>query len=192
MLALFALKPPGRQVGWPQRVPRLSRRESSAARSLRAASSATGWSAGSPVTATMVCGSSASTTVWPSSVADHDVARQQQADRGVGAQGPVGERRVAGAEDQVVLHLLAQLLAQRRLHVDLGQHAEALGLERIADARCGLGEGAGAEVAMIDAVARRASSPSGQAEEHLLHLLFSHRGVGVQRPGTGACRWPRS
>ena len=46
MLALFALKPPGRQVGWPQRVPRLSRRESSAARSLRAASSAIGWRAG--------------------------------------------------------------------------------------------------------------------------------------------------
>ena len=40
-----------------------SRRVSDAARSLVAASSATGWSDGSPATATIVCGSSASITV---------------------------------------------------------------------------------------------------------------------------------
>ena len=37
---------------------------------------------------------------------------------------------VAGSQDQVVLHLGAELLAQRCLHVDLGEHAEALFLQR--------------------------------------------------------------
>ncbi len=41
---------------------------SSAARSLAAASSATGWSDGSPATATIACGSSASITVWLAAV----------------------------------------------------------------------------------------------------------------------------
>ena len=54
--------------------------------------------------------------------------------------------RVAGAEDQVRLPLDAQLLAQRCLHVDLAQHAEALAPELLADAldralEGGLGDG---------------------------------------------------
>jgi hypothetical protein len=46
----------------------------------------------------------------------------------------VGERRVAGAEDHVRLLLDAKLLAQRRLYVDLAEHAEALRLQFLADA----------------------------------------------------------
>ena len=63
----------------------------------------------------------------------HDVARQQQADGPVSRQRPAGERRVAGPEDDVLLDFLAELLPQRRLHVDLGQHAETLSLERLPD-----------------------------------------------------------
>jgi len=43
----------------------------------------------------------------------------------------VGQGRVARAEDQVILHFLANLVAQGRPHVDLGEHAEALCLERV-------------------------------------------------------------
>jgi hypothetical protein len=39
----------------------------------------------------------------------------------------VGERRVARFEDQVGLALDAQLLAQRRPHIDLAEHAEPFG-----------------------------------------------------------------
>ena len=50
----------------------------------------------------------------------HHVARQQQPDPAVGGQGPVRQRRVAGAKDQVRLHVLTELFPQRRLDVDLG------------------------------------------------------------------------
>jgi hypothetical protein len=33
----------------------------------------------------------------------------------------MGERRVAGTQDELVLHLGAQLFAQRRAHIDLGE-----------------------------------------------------------------------
>jgi len=52
----------------------------------------------------------------------------------------VRQGRVAGAQDQVDLHVLAQLVVQDRPHLDLGQHAEALGLERVAHAGHGLSE----------------------------------------------------
>ncbi|MEY9490924.1 hypothetical protein RKD26_006803 [Streptomyces calvus] len=58
--------------------------------------------------------------------ADHDVAGQEQADAAVGFQGLVGERRVARAEDQVVLHAVAELGFEGGLDVDLGEDAEAL------------------------------------------------------------------
>jgi hypothetical protein len=58
--------------------------------------------------------------------ADHDVAGQQQPDASVDAQSLVRERRVAGAKDDVVLHLLAQLGFQRGGDVDLGEHPESL------------------------------------------------------------------
>ena len=72
--------------------------------------------------------------------ADHDVARQQQPEPAVDIQRPVSQRRVAGAEDEVVLHLLAELLPQGGPDVDLGEHAEALLPQRGADALDGVGE----------------------------------------------------
>lgn len=39
---------------------------------------------------------------------------------------PVGQWWVAGAEDQAVLHLVAQLLLQRGPHIDLGEDPEAV------------------------------------------------------------------
>ena len=72
--------------------------------------------------------------------ADNHIARQQQAGSPVRRQGPVRERRVTCPEDDVLLHLLAELLPQRRLHVDLGQHAEANCLQRLADLGVCLGE----------------------------------------------------
>ena len=63
--------------------------------------------------------------------ADDDVARQQQADgpRSAG-QRPMRKRRVAGAQDDVLCSMiLAELLPRSvDLHIDLGQHAEALRL----------------------------------------------------------------
>jgi hypothetical protein len=50
----------------------------------------------------------------------------------LGGAGDMGSRavaRVAGAEYQVGLDLLAELLAKGALHADLGQHAEALRLQ---------------------------------------------------------------
>ena len=52
-------------------------------------------------------------------LADHNVARQQQPDGAVSRQRPVRERRVASAQDDVLLHPFPELLPQRRLHVDL-------------------------------------------------------------------------
>ena len=66
--------------------------------------------------------------------AHDDVAGQQQADLPVGVHRAVGQRRVAGTEDEVVLHVLAELGLQRGLHVDLGQDAETLIRKRFAGA----------------------------------------------------------
>jgi hypothetical protein len=65
---------------------------------------------------------------------DDDVAGQEHAELGFGRECLVRERRVAGAEDRVRLPLDAELLFQRRLHVDLAEDAEALVLQLLADA----------------------------------------------------------
>ena len=74
----------------------------------------------------MIWGSSASTIAAVRGGADHHVARQQQPDAAVDAQRPGRERRVAGAEDHVVLDLLAELGPQGGGDVDLGEHPEPL------------------------------------------------------------------
>src|SRR5690606_1134628 len=63
---------------------------------------------------------------------DDDVARQQQPDVQLGAECLVCERRVAGAENDVRPELYVQLLLQRGAYVDLGEHTEALGRQRLA------------------------------------------------------------
>ena len=45
----------------------------------------------------------------------------------------VRERRVARAQDLVAPNVDAELLLKRALNVDLGEHAEAFGLERFGD-----------------------------------------------------------
>lgn len=62
--------------------------------------------------------------------ANDDVAGQQQADVGLGLQRAVRRRRVAGAEDPVRPPVDTELRFHRGLHVDLGEHAEALVLQR--------------------------------------------------------------
>ena len=63
-------------------------------------------------------------------VVDDHVAGQQQANPGIGLQGAVGQRWVAGAEDDVRSHVDPELFLQRLLHVDGRQDAEALLLKR--------------------------------------------------------------
>ncbi len=63
---------------------------------------------------------------------DH-VAGKQCPDIRVGLQGLVGEMGVAGPENHVRALLHAELGLERGLHVDRGQHAEALLLERLGD-----------------------------------------------------------
>src|SRR5450755_4558866 len=65
--------------------------------------------------------------------ADDDVAWQQQPDAPVNAEGLMREWRTAGAEDHVILHLLAELFPQGGGEVDLGEHAEPLTGEGLAD-----------------------------------------------------------
>lgn len=60
---------------------------------------------------------------------DDDVARQEQTDAGLRLESPVGQLRIAGAEDDVVARIDVDLLLERRLDVDLREHAEALGRE---------------------------------------------------------------
>ena len=71
---------------------------------------------------------------------DDDVAREQDAELGFGLQRGVCERRVAGAEDEVGLAVDAEFPLERRLDVDLAQHAEALVREFLAHPGHGLGE----------------------------------------------------
>jgi len=59
---------------------------------------------------------------------DDDVAGQEHAEVRFGLERLVCERRVARAEDRVRVPVDAELLFQRRLHVDLAEDAEALGL----------------------------------------------------------------
>jgi hypothetical protein len=60
-------------------------------------------------------------------------ARQQQADVGIGGDGLVRQRRIAGAEDAVRRAVDVELGLHRRLHNDVGKYAETLGLERLGD-----------------------------------------------------------
>jgi hypothetical protein len=74
----------------------------------------------------MTCGSSASTTV-PAPVARTTTLHgRQRPDAAADAQHPVGGRRVAGAQGDVVPDLLAEVGAEGGGDVDLGQHAEPL------------------------------------------------------------------
>ncbi len=78
-------------------------------------------------------GSTAKTST-PPSVCYHDIAGQHDADVGLHLQGLVSHDRVAGPEDAVGTEVLSDLGLQRRLDVDLGQHAEAVSLESSARA----------------------------------------------------------
>jgi hypothetical protein len=60
---------------------------------------------------------------------DDDVAGQKRAELRFGRECLVRERRIAGTEDRVRLSLDAELLLQRRLHVDLAEDAEARRLQ---------------------------------------------------------------
>src|SRR5689334_19010361 len=73
--------------------------------------------------------------------ADDDITRQQQADAAVDGQRLAGGWRIAGAEDDVILHRLAQLGPHGRGDVDLGEHAEALLAQGRANPAEGVGEG---------------------------------------------------
>ena len=61
--------------------------------------------------------------------AHHHVAGQQDAEIRLDLEPTVRELRVASAEDQIRLQLLTELVAQRGLHVDLREDAEAFLLE---------------------------------------------------------------
>src|SRR5512145_680510 len=63
----------------------------------------------------------------------HDVAGQEQPDGRLGLQRRVSERWPARTEDDLCGHVDVELLLQRGLDVDLGEHAEALLAERLAD-----------------------------------------------------------
>ena len=63
---------------------------------------------------------------------DH-VARQQQADVRVGAEGTMCELRIARTQDAIGRCVDAELGLQRGLHVDVREHAEAFLLERFGD-----------------------------------------------------------
>ena len=73
---------------------------------------------------------------------DDDVAGEQHAEVGLGLERLVGERRVAGAEDQVRLALDSELLAQRRLYVDLAEHTEPFRLQLCSHSLDGVAKGA--------------------------------------------------
>ena len=72
----------------------------------------------------------AATRVPRVGLVDDDVAGQQQPQIGLDLERRVGELRVAGSEDHVRPAVDAELLLHRLLDVDLGDDAEALGLER--------------------------------------------------------------
>ena len=73
------------------------------------------------------------------------VAGQLRAEDGLGRQRAMRESRVAGAEDAVGPLLDAELGLHGGLHVDLGQDAEALGLQGLGDAR-----NAAAEILLVE------------------------------------------
>src|SRR5262249_39376359 len=65
---------------------------------------------------------------------DHHVAWQQEAHSRVEAQRPVRELWIARSENHVALKVHAELLLQGLLHVDAGEHPEALLLQGLGDA----------------------------------------------------------
>jgi SAM-dependent methyltransferase len=69
---------------------------------------------------------------------DDHVAGQHHADLVFGGQRLMGERRIAGSEDAILTEFDTEFLLHRRGHVDIGQHAEALALERRDDFGNGL------------------------------------------------------
>jgi len=71
-------------------------------------------------------------------VVDDDVAGQEHSQLGLGLERAMGERRVAGAEDHVLLALHSEPRLQGRLHVDLAEDAEALRLQLLANALDGV------------------------------------------------------
>lgn len=79
--------------------------------------------------------------------ADHDIAGQQHAEAAFEVEGLVCKVGVAGAEDDVGLHLQSSLLLQGCLHVDLGQHAESL----LGESRPGAGDRLGVGQVRADA-----------------------------------------
>jgi hypothetical protein len=67
-------------------------------------------------------------------LAAHDhVAGQQQPDLRLDLEGLVGQLGVAGPKDHIGLAVVAELLLEGGLHVDLGQGAEPLGPEGVLD-----------------------------------------------------------
>jgi len=72
---------------------------------------------------------------------DHYVARQQQPDRAIGTECLVREWWVAGAEDEVVLHVFAELVANGGADVDLGEHPEFVFFQCLPDPGDRVGEG---------------------------------------------------
>ena len=62
--------------------------------------------------------------------AQHDVAGQHERDRRIELQGPMGQRRVARAEDLEGRTDDPELRLEGSGHIDLGEDAEALGSQR--------------------------------------------------------------
>src|SRR5664280_2147727 len=63
-----------------------------------------------------------------------DVARQHRSDLVIGGQRLVRQRRVTRAEDPILPEIEVELFLHRRLDIDFGQNAKALGFERLDDA----------------------------------------------------------
>jgi len=101
---------------------------------LLVASSATGLSEGWSATWTMIWGLSHSMMVWPAAGRTTTLHGSSSPILRSASNAWCASRGGARAEHEVVVDVLAELVAQRGLHVDLGQHTEALGLERFADA----------------------------------------------------------
>jgi hypothetical protein len=108
-----------------------------------AASLATAVRAGCPAMPAMARGSSASTVV-PRSPARITTLHGSSSPIVRSAKSAPGARAgVAGAEDEVVLHVFAELVAHGGADVDLGEHAESLFFQRLPDPADGIRERGG-------------------------------------------------
>ena len=92
--------------------------------------------------------------VCPFMLVHDDVAGEQRPELGLGFERRMRQRRVARAEDQVRLPVDVQLVLEGRLHVNLAEHAEALGGQLLAYAGDGVCErevgGGGQGVAAVN------------------------------------------